>query len=64
MIVFWVAAPRSLVTFTDVSDVPAALIITLMMEASKHLSSFSEFYQTTRRSNPEDSHLHAAVRRT
>jgi hypothetical protein len=37
---------------TDVSEVLAAsIIIALMMEAA------SNFFQTTRRNNPEDSHL-------
>jgi ribosomal protein L35AE/L33A len=52
MPVFWVVAPFSLVKFTDVSEVLAASIIrTITSETSVN------FYQTTRRNNPEDSHL-------
>jgi hypothetical protein len=40
--VFWVVAP----------------IIALMMEAASTSETSVNFYQTTRRNNPEDSHLH------
>jgi hypothetical protein len=46
-----------------VSEVPAASIIALMLEAAStlHPANTSEtsvnFYQSTRRNNPEDSHL-------
>jgi hypothetical protein len=33
-------------------------LITLMMEATKTSETLVNFYQTTRRYNPEDSHLH------
>jgi hypothetical protein len=50
--VFWVVAPCSLVKFTDVSEVFAA------STAAANTSETPEnFYQTTRRSNPEDSHI-------
>jgi hypothetical protein len=42
--VFWVVAPCSLVA--------------LMMEAASTSEKSVNFYQTTRRNNPEDSHLH------
>jgi hypothetical protein len=47
MAVFWV--------------VPASIIssmIALMMEAASTSETLINFYQTTRRNNPEDSHLH------
>jgi hypothetical protein len=47
MDVFWVVVPCSLV-----SEVLAASIIIITSETSVN------FYQTTRRYNPEDSHLH------
>jgi hypothetical protein len=56
--VFWVVAPCSLVEFTDVSEVLAASIIrAIMMEAVSTSQTSVNFYQTTRRNNPEDSHL-------
>jgi hypothetical protein len=33
-------------------------MITLMMEAARSSETLVNFYQTTRRYNPEDSHLH------
>jgi hypothetical protein len=48
-------------TFTNVSEVFAASIIraiALMMEAASTSETLIIFYQTTRRYNPEDSHLH------
>jgi hypothetical protein len=45
MAVFWVVAPCSLV------------VIALMMEAARTTETLVNFYQTTRRYNPEDSHL-------
>jgi hypothetical protein len=47
MAVFWVVAPCSLVNF-----------IALMMEAARTCETMVNFYQTTRRYDPEDSHLH------
>jgi hypothetical protein len=44
MAVFWIVAPYSL--------------ITLMMKAASISETSVNFYQTTRRHNPEDSHLH------
>jgi hypothetical protein len=67
MAVFWVVALCSLVEFytaaSDVSEVLAASnirvsIIALMMEAASSSKTSVNFYQTTRRNNPEDSHLH------
>jgi hypothetical protein len=46
MAVFWVVAPRSLVR-----------AIALMMEAARSSETLVNFYKTTRRYNPEDSHL-------
>jgi hypothetical protein len=47
--------------FTNVSEVLAAsiiwTIIALMMEAARTSETMVNFYQTTRRYNPEDSHL-------
>jgi hypothetical protein len=36
---------------------PASSIIALMMEAAKTSETLVNFYQTTRRYSPEDSHL-------
>jgi hypothetical protein len=44
--------------FTDVSEVLAASVIALMMKAARTSETLVNFYQTTRRYNPEDSHLH------
>jgi hypothetical protein len=49
MAVFWVAAPCSLI---DVYQ-----LIALMMEAASTSETLDNLYQTTRRYNPEDSHL-------
>jgi hypothetical protein len=43
--------------FTKVSEVLAASIIAQMMEAARTSETLVNFYQTTRRYNPEDSHL-------
>jgi hypothetical protein len=61
MTVFWVAAPCSLVKFTDVSDVLAASIIALMMEATSTSETSENFYQT-RCNKPEDSQLYTRRR--
>jgi hypothetical protein len=45
--VFWVA-----------SIIRAMSIIALMMEAARTSETLVNFYQTTRRCNPEDSNLH------
>jgi hypothetical protein len=37
------------------------LLIALMMEAARTSETLVNFYQTTRRYNPEDSHLHGEV---
>jgi hypothetical protein len=61
--VFWDVAPCSLENFTEVSDVLAAsIIIARMMEAASTSEMSVNFYQTTRRNSPEDSHLHTRSR--
>jgi hypothetical protein len=37
---------------------PRGLLIALMMEAARTSEVLVNFYRTTRRYNPEDSHLH------
>jgi hypothetical protein len=45
--------------FTDISEVLAASIIrAMMMEAASISETSVNFYQTTQRNIPEDSHLH------
>jgi hypothetical protein len=56
MAVFWVVAPCSLVDVYQRFRGPCCLI-TLMMEAVRTSETMVNFYQTTRRYNPEDSHL-------
>jgi hypothetical protein len=52
--------------FTDVLEVPAASIIrgliAPMMEAASTSETSVNVYQTTRRNNPDDNHLHFAVK--
>jgi hypothetical protein len=51
--------------FTNVSEVLAASIImaiVLMMEAASTSETSANFYQSSRRYNPEDSHLHTRCR--
>jgi hypothetical protein len=59
MTVFWVVASFSLVDvyrcFRDASVVRA------MMEATRTSKTLVNFYQTTRRNNPEDSHLYSVL---
>jgi hypothetical protein len=50
MAVFWVVAPCSLIEVYR--------LIVLMMEAESTSETSVNFYQTTRRNIPEDSHLH------
>jgi hypothetical protein len=52
-------SPRKQVGFEVLAAVSAkmAAIISLMMEAAKTSETLVNFYQTTRRYNPEDSHL-------
>jgi hypothetical protein len=52
MAVFWVVAPCK----------PRGLLIALMMEAASISETSVNIYQTTRRNNPEDSHLHTRRR--
>jgi hypothetical protein len=51
MTVFWVVATCSLAS-------SIVRVIALMMEAASTSVTSVNFYQTERRSNPEDSHLH------
>jgi hypothetical protein len=51
MALFWVVAPCSLVVLA------ASIAIALMMEAARTSETLVNLYQTTRRYNPEDSHL-------
>jgi hypothetical protein len=63
MAVFRIVAPCSLVKFTNVSEVLAASInIAQMMEAARTSETSVNFYQTTQRYNPEDSHLRTHCR--
>jgi hypothetical protein len=43
--------------FTNVSEVLATSIIALIMEAARTSETSVNYYQTTQRYNPEDSHL-------
>jgi hypothetical protein len=58
MTVFWVVAPCSLVEVIRRFGGACASIIALMMEAASGSETTVNSYQTTRRNNPEDSHLH------
>jgi hypothetical protein len=44
--------------FSDVSEVLAATVIALMVEAASTSETSVKFYQTTGCNNPEDSHLY------
>jgi hypothetical protein len=59
MAVFWVVVPCSLVEVYQRFRGPCCSheIIALMMEAARTSEKLVNFYQTTRRYNPEDSHL-------
>jgi hypothetical protein len=46
---------------TDVSEVLAASFIRAMMEAAGSSETSVNFYLTTRRKNPEDSHLYVKI---
>jgi hypothetical protein len=59
MAVFRVVEPRTLETFTNVSEVFAA---SMVMEAARTSETSVSFYQSTRRNNPEDSYLHTRRR--
>jgi hypothetical protein len=71
MAVLWVVAPCSLVEFErrfrgahclhhqgEVSEVLVASIVALIMEAASISQTSENFYQTTLRNNPDDSHLY------
>jgi hypothetical protein len=57
MAVFWVVAPCSLVEVYQRFRGPCSM----MMEAVSTSEMLETFYQTTRRYNPEDSHLHSII---
>jgi hypothetical protein len=57
MAVLWVVALLVWCKFTDVSEVLAASIIALMMEAASTSETHENSCRTTRRNNSEDSHL-------
>jgi hypothetical protein len=63
MDVFWVVAPCSLVEIYQFRGpcCPPSLIA-LMMEAARTSETLVNFYQTTQRYNPEDSHLRTYCR--
>jgi hypothetical protein len=44
---------------TSISEVCTASIIALMMEAASTSETSVNLYQSTRRYNPEDSHIHS-----
>jgi hypothetical protein len=56
MAVFWVVAPCSLAEDL-LSSSSGQCAIALMMETASTSETLVNFYQTTRRYNPEDSHL-------
>jgi hypothetical protein len=58
MAVFWVVAPCSLVEVYRRFRGACWVLIALMMEAASSSETSVNFYQTTRRYNSEDSHLH------
>jgi hypothetical protein len=58
--VFWVVAPCFLVTFTSVSEMLSAFTIALMEEATSTSETSVNFYQTARRSNPQECRLHTS----
>jgi hypothetical protein len=57
MAVFWVVTLCSLVEVYQRFRGPCCLLFALMMEAARTSETLVNFYQTTRRYNPEDSHL-------
>jgi hypothetical protein len=57
MAVFWVAAPCFLVEVFQSLRGACCGLIALMMEAARTSETLVNFCQTTRRYNPEDSHL-------
>jgi hypothetical protein len=62
MAVFWDVAPCSLVEVYRRFRGPCSIIRALMMEAATTSETLENFYQTTHRYNPEDSHLHTRRR--
>jgi hypothetical protein len=58
MAVFWVVAPCSLGEgYPPFRGHASTIIIALMMDAARTSETLVNFYQTTRRYNPKDSHL-------
>jgi hypothetical protein len=53
MAIFWVVRPCNPTEFTDVSEVLALSIISVISTSETSIN----FYQTTRRYSPEDGHL-------
>jgi hypothetical protein len=69
MAVFWVVVPCSLIEVYNISEIIAASIIRVMTHLpDNRIVETSEtmvnFYQTTWRYNPEDSHLNTTTVRT
>jgi hypothetical protein len=62
MAVFWLFAPCGLIKFTDVLEVLVASITWAMIAQTSTSETSVNFYQTTRRNNPEDSHLRTRCR--
>jgi hypothetical protein len=62
MTVFWDFATYCLVEIDDVPEVLTFSIIVLMIEAVSTSETSVNFYQTTWRNIPEDSHLHTRRR--
>jgi hypothetical protein len=60
MAVFWIVAPCILVEVYQRFIGPS--LIALMMEATRTSETLVNFYQTTRRNNPEGSDLHTRRR--
>jgi hypothetical protein len=61
MAVFWVVEPCSVVKVYQRFRGPCCLHyqwVALMMEEARTSETFVKFYHTTRRYNPEDSHIH------
>jgi hypothetical protein len=70
MAVLWDVAPCRLVKFANVPDVLVASVIrsierlnVLTIEATSTSETSVNFYQTTRRNNPEDSRFHTRRRK-
>jgi hypothetical protein len=62
MAVFWVIAPCRLIEVYQ-SFRRAEAMITMMMEAASTSETSVNFYQTTRRNNPEERRIHTRRRK-